>query len=31
MLLEQAACQFQIFTGVAPPRDVMREALEHAS
>jgi 3-dehydroquinate dehydratase/shikimate dehydrogenase len=30
MLLEQAACQFQIFTGDAAPRDIMREALEHA-
>jgi 3-dehydroquinate dehydratase / shikimate dehydrogenase len=30
MLLEQAACQFQIFTGVTAPRDIMREALEQA-
>jgi 3-dehydroquinate dehydratase/shikimate dehydrogenase len=30
MLLEQAACQFQIFTGETAPRDMMREALEQA-
>lgn len=31
MLLEQAICQFQIFTGLTAPRDVMRQALDHAS
>lgn len=31
MLLEQAACQFQIFTGVTAPREIMREALEQTS
>ena len=28
MLLEQAACQFEIWTGEPAPRDVMREALQ---
>ncbi|MGC2657661.1 MAG: shikimate dehydrogenase [Bryobacteraceae bacterium] len=30
MLIEQAACQFEIFTGEAPPRDVMKTALDQA-
>jgi len=29
MLLEQAACQFEIWTGESAPRSVMRNALEH--
>jgi 3-dehydroquinate dehydratase/shikimate dehydrogenase len=31
MLLEQAVCQFQIFTGLTAPRDIMRQALDQAS
>ena len=31
MLLEQAACQFEIWTGESAPRSVMQSALEHAA
>jgi len=31
MLLEQAACQFEIWTGEAAPRSVMQNALDHRS